>query len=166
MPRPRRRKTPSPEAGPGDQTQSGAAPCAAPGCRLPAAHGSRFCVLHEMIDINQRRLEKQAKTNGDLTTQVLLFGLTWLGPVISKATQPRPAPTQARGPAGGGTPPPADPFAVLGLEKKGCTVEAVRRRQREFAGILHADKGGGPAATARLVEVNAAAAACLTQLKR
>jgi hypothetical protein len=123
-------------------------------------------VLHEMIDINQRRLEKQAKTNGDLTTQVLLFGLTWLGPVISKATQPRPQPAP-RAPAGaapsGAVP---DPFAVLGLEEKGCTVEVVRRRQREFAKILHADKGGGPAATARLVDVNNAAAACIERLRR
>jgi hypothetical protein len=122
-------------------------------------------VLHEMIDINQRRLEKQAKTTGDLTTQVLLFGLTWLGPVISKATQPRPVPTQARSPGAPAAGAP-DPFAVLGLEEKGCTTEAVRRRQREFAKILHADKGGGPAAAARLVEVNIAAAACTERLRR
>ena len=164
MPRPRKRKTPGPEAGPGGQTPRGAAPCAAPDCHLPAAHGNTFCVLHGMIDINQRRLEKQAKTNGDLTTQVLLFGLSWLGPVISKAPQPRPAP---RAPAGAAPPGAApDPFAVLGLEEKGCTIEAVRRRQREFAKILHADKGGGPAATARLVDVNNAAAACVERLRR
>lgn len=166
MPRPRKRKqAPGPEAGPGGQTPPTASPCAAPDCHLPAAHGNTFCVLHGMIDINQRRLEKQAKTNGDLTTQVLLFGLSWLGPVISKATQPRPAPAQARssGTPAAGVP---DPFAVLGLEEKGCTIEAVRRRQREFAKILHADKGGGPAATARLVDVNNAAATCVERLRR
>jgi len=95
-------------------------------------------------------------------SQALLFGLSWLGPAITHATQklpPNPFPPAARAKA-----PEIDPFVVLGLEK-GCAEADIRKRQREFAAILHADKGGGPTAAARLAEINTAAAACLKIVK-
>ena len=119
-------------------------------------------MLHEMVEMNRKRLEKQAKSRGDLMSQALLFGLSWLGPAITQATQRVPAanPFPPRAPAVA----PVDPFAVLGLEA-GCSEEDVRKRQREFAAILHADKGGGPTAAARLAEINTAAAECLKKVR-
>jgi preprotein translocase subunit Sec63 len=116
-----------------------------------------------MVEMNRKRLEKQARSRGDLMSQALLFGLSWLGPAITQATQrvpaPGPNPFASKAPAAA----LVDPFAVLGLET-GCSEEDVRKRQREFAAILHADKGGGPTAAARLVEINTAAAECLKKL--
>lgn len=155
-PRPRRRKKPE---------QTGSVTCGAPGCRLPVPQGNKYCVLHEMVELNRRRLERQAKSRGDLTSQALLFGLSWLGPAITQATQrvssasvPNPFKPKPQ------TPPRVDPFAVLGLEK-GCSEADIRKRQREFAAILHADKGGGPTAAARLAEINTAAAECIKILQ-
>lgn len=144
------------------KAETGPRACSAPGCRLPVPTGARFCVLHEMVELNRKRLEKQAKSRGDLTSQALLFGLSWLGPAITQATQ--------RIPAGNPFPPPKakapelDPFAVLGLEK-GCSEDDVRKRQREFAVIFHADKGGGPTAATRLAEINTAAALCIKKIR-
>lgn len=141
--------------------------CEAPGCQLPVPTGGRFCVLHEMVEINRRRLEKQAKSRGDLVSQALLFGLSWLGPAITHATQKFPSPGSGAQSSPPPPPPPPnqlDPFSILGLEK-GCSESDIRKRQRELAIIFHADKGGGPTASARLAEINAAASACLNSIK-
>ena len=128
------------------------------GCRLPAPRGATHCILHEAIEQNKRRLERRAKSN-DVVAHALLFGLDWFGPALARFSAPA-APTAAPVPAASAS----DPFAVLGLEP-GCTEDEVRRRQREFARILHADHGGGNAASTRLAEINAAAAECLKRMR-
>lgn len=50
-----------------------------------------------------------------------------------------------------------DPFAILGIDRAGATVDAVRSRQRELARIFHTDVGVGSAANERMMEINAAA---------
>jgi len=137
--------------------------CEAPGCQLPAVLDGRYCVLHEMVELNRSRVERKAK-RGDLVSQAMFFGLSWLGPAITQATQ-KVTQTVSQGiPKSPPVPPKQDPFAVLGLEP-GCSVADVRKRQRDLAVIFHADKGGGPTAEARLKEINAASAECLKILE-
>lgn len=138
--------------------------CEAPGCQLPAVLDGRYCVLHEMVEINRSRVEKKAK-KGDLTSQAIFFGLSWLGPAITQATQKVTQTVAQHGPF---KPPPSpsksDPFSLLGLEP-GCSVDDVRKRQRALAAIFHTDIGGGPTAGARLAEINQAATECIKILE-
>lgn len=137
--------------------------CEAPGCQLPAVLDGRYCALHEIVEVNRSRAQKKAK-KGDFTSQAIFFGLSWLGPAISQATQ-KVAQTVAQGPSRPPPPPPkSDPFDFLGLERE-CSVGDVRKRQRALAAIFHTDTGGGPASGARLAEINQAATECIKILE-
>lgn len=170
--RTRKRKPPQtdPAASPTDEAPP---QCSAPGCKLAALPGQKTCAVHGLLDIGEAAARKravQAKRQGDVF-MAALFGFA-----PSLIALARPLVNQAAQDVGAGqvpfrrslTPPPPpeapDPFAVLGLEAT-ASVEAVRERQRQYAQIFHPDRGGGPAAAAKLQEINAAAAEVMKRLK-
>jgi len=166
--------------------------CAVPDCKLPAAEGGKFCVVHEVMAGWKKKTQAQGRAadkKGEVVVGVLWrFGASVLdavtpivaGYVAKAAEDPRAAAGNifngartAAGAAGQAyqnwgrqlpVQPKADPFYVLGLAQT-CTVEDVRKMQRKLAALYHSDRADDSVVTAKLVEINAAAAECLKILK-
>lgn len=167
----KRRSTDDPQ----EQEQPQRVPCDTPGCKLPALPGQKTCVAHSLCDTTEdwaKREAARAKRNGDLL-KAALFGfapsaIAILRPLVSQAAvevSRGQVPFRRAAPRSPTPPPsPPDPFAALGLEPS-ATIEEVRERQRQYAQIFHPDRGGGPAAAAKLAEINAAAAEALKRLR-
>ena len=74
--------------------------------------------------------------------------------------QPEPAKQQQP------PPPRANPWAILGLDPKRAAQADVKSMQRELAKLYHPDRCGAAVAEAKLKEINAAATACIAELRK
>lgn len=145
--------------------------CKTANCSNPPAPGSRFCPLCDIAVRFHRQVDKSNR-RGDTLGALVNTGLAFLfngireGRVAAPTMEnpfgnfvPRPQHPQP-------PPPRPSPFTVLGLDPKTATEKDVRRIQRGAAEMWHSDKGGGPDGEARLAEINAAAAACLKEIRK
>lgn len=150
--------------------------CEAPGCTSPALDEGGFCLVHLGLDMALNKLQSSMKKN-DVTGALMGgVGLLLFNPQTSAAfgaaaqrfmpggtVPPPPPPPRSPNP-----PPPRgrDPWSFLGLDPNKASADDVKRVQRALAKLYHSDTGPGGVDPGRMAAVNAAAAACLEQLKR
>lgn len=147
--------------------------CGVPGCESPAVDGD-FCMIHLGLDMALDKLQKSFRKS-DVTgalmgaAGVLLFNnVTNIGNAVSGAAQRVGANPPPPPPPPGPRPRPSalDPFTFLGLNRAKATQADVKRVQKALAKLYHADAGGTAVDPRRMAEVNAAAQACLEDLKK
>jgi hypothetical protein len=152
--------------------------CAAPGCESPSLGESDFCLVHLGLDMALDKLQRSMRRN-DVTgallggVGVLLFNPTTATAFGEAAKRFAPGASASAGAPSPPPPPPPpprargqDPWAFLGLDPRKAKAEDVKRVQRALAKLYHSDAGAAGVDPKRMAEVNAAAAACLAQLKQ
>lgn len=171
------------DEGEGEQEQGFEEGCVV--CGNPVAPGEKLCPIHVMVeqmtDVGNKKFRKSVQKN-DLGG-ILVGALTSLGATLAgqKAVDLDLAgviggiPGYTEGPDAGpqqAPPPPPprsrpiDPFAFLGLDRHKATAEDVRRMQKHFAKVFHADTGSGAVLPDQMAKVNQAVDACLAYLKQ
>jgi len=147
--------------------------CIVDGCHLLPAFGTGMCVLHGLVDLAVGRARK-AFSRGRIVdgflagaaATILDRGGPAIVPVLTTAAQRfanrQAEPARPQQPS----PPRVSPWAVIGLDPARATQADVKSMQRELAKLYHPDRCGKAVAEAKLKEVNAAAGACIAELRK
>tara|TARA_Y100000310_G_scaffold49469_1_gene45740 strand:- start:61 stop:561 length:501 start_codon:yes stop_codon:yes gene_type:complete len=158
--------------------------CAQTGCGDAKIPNSRHCFFHDLQNKRSKAGEKSFR-KGDTWGGLLNHGAAFLASMAARELQQPDNINKARmfwemrrlqqeqaeqqqqaQQQGYQAPVHTDPFAMLGLDRATATDKDVRLIQRAMAQPLHPDKNPSKAAEERLKEVNAAAAACIVELKK
>jgi hypothetical protein len=143
-------------------------PCHVAGCPNVAREDDDMCVFHATLTGlagDAAAAAKRAFRDGDLLKGML----SSLGGLVLKNAEPFIQQTAARYAQPAATPqapPPAsDPWKTLGLDPKSATEADVQAIRKAFARLYHPDRAQHGVNQDKMAEVNAAAEACLKQIK-
>lgn len=148
--------------------------CLVENCSEPAFPGQKFCLAHGLTD-SAVVTAQESFGQGDFLKAILSSaaalvldkGAPMVQPAMMGAAMRFAQSQQPRRPPSPPSKPPheVDPWQFLGLDRNRATEEDIKRVRKHFADYYHPDKGNAAVDPQLLQQVNAAADACLKDLK-